>query len=586
MKIRVPYLIQDPRISAEKGLANPIEQCTFDSEPFCLDGPVTRRVAVLDFDPVTGVLSPGIRYVAAARKHGHGTYELADERDFAARDFLLVNVFTTVLATLAMYEEKDALGREVEWAFGAPQLLVVPRAGEMANAFYHRESHSLQFFHFPAAQGGPGGTTVFTGLSQDIVAHETAHAILDGIAPDLYQCLTPQSLAIHEAVADLTALLLALRSRRLRSHLLEHTGGSISGPNAYSELAEQFGFNRDHTGRARHLRALWNERNLNPADETLDELNRRNQATRAEPHLLSEVLSGALYRVFAHLHATYRARHAEKKGMSEFSASGWALYVAGEHFKRLVLRALDYLPPGEVSFADYGRAILAADQAAYPRLSAGRKKLVEEFVRRHIVADAAELDVKTKFLAAEVADLDLEILAASDWAAYDFANRVRPFLGIPEGVHFRVRARLRATKNHGSPKKPRYVDELIFKVSWDRQEDNPGDLPLPALRQITVGTTLVVDCKTRRVRALLRSQASLGPDAGGAADQQRQDRDAMLRHLVAQDRLSYGPPGDEDPQFASAARVEESGGLMRIRSSGRMLHIAAHDEPGEESDHG
>ena len=53
----------------------------------------------------------------------------------------------------------------------------------MGEAFYERESHSLQFFHFPSKSPTNALTTVYTSLSHDIVSHECGHAILDGIAP-------------------------------------------------------------------------------------------------------------------------------------------------------------------------------------------------------------------------------------------------------------------------------------------------------------------------------------------------------------------------------------------------------------------
>ena len=81
----------------------------------------------------------------------------------------------------------------------------------MENAYYERDSHSLQFFSFEV-----DGKTVHTSLSRDIVAHETAHALIDGIDPDLYDALDPQSLALHEGIADLTAMLLAFGSGPLR----------------------------------------------------------------------------------------------------------------------------------------------------------------------------------------------------------------------------------------------------------------------------------------------------------------------------------------------------------------------------------
>ena len=124
-----------------------------------------------------------------------------------------------------MYEDQGVLGREVRWAFDAPQLLIVPRAGLMENAYYERDSHSLQFFFFPSSQDEK--EMVYTSLARDIVAHETGHAILDGIAPHLWFAITPQSRALHEAIGDLTALLVSIESNKLRESVLKKTNGSI-----------------------------------------------------------------------------------------------------------------------------------------------------------------------------------------------------------------------------------------------------------------------------------------------------------------------------------------------------------------------
>ncbi len=564
MKIRVPYLVQDPHVTDGAG-AERVEYLLFERETFCLDGPVTRRVAVLDFDPVMGGLHEGCHFVPG-EGGGPGSFRLGDVTNVTKAEFLQVNAFATVLSTLYMFEEQDVLGRDVEWAFGRPQLFVVPRAGEWANAFYQRESGSIQLFYFDDAQG----SRIFTALSQDILAHETAHAVLDGIAPDLYNSITPQSLALHEAVADLTTLLVAIRSRTLREKLLRRTEGRLDGVHALSAVAEQFGTARA-LGRG-HLRSLWNECSLDPQDDV-------NHVSRTDPHGLSQVLSGALYRVFVALHDHYRRARAAEEGTSELSASGWALFVAREHFKRLVLRALDYLPPGEVSFCDYGRAILASDQASYPAESLGRNILVREFVRRRIVSDAAALQVRTDFEHPAVTDLDLEVIVASDWAAYDFAERNRELLGIPPDVRFRVRPRLRATKKYRGEETFETVTECIFKVSWDLEERNPDDLLLPPRRQITVGTTLAIDWTTRMIRVLLTSDAAGTGGAAAAvpADMQRQDRDALLRRLVIAHALGFGPDSDDQAAFGTAARAEVSGDLMRMRSTGRMLHVGAED---------
>ena len=543
MKARLPMMIDDPQTSKYAGLDD-FETFITHDEDFFLDGPVSRRVAVLDFDAQSGGILPGARFVDPGKRK-LGSYECPAEEGIYGRSFQQVNAFATVLRTMYMFEEPDALGRRLTWAFGAPQLLVVPRAGEEPNAFYERESHSLQLFYISKGEQ----PRVYACLSRDIIAHETAHAILDGIAPDLYNSLTPQSLALHEAIADLTALLMSFRSGKLRKAVLKTTNGSIADSSAFSMVAPEFGQARDPTGTARYLRSLLNNKTLDREDKSLDENGVPNRVNRFEPHALSEALSGALYTVMVKIHGALS---------TGFSASGKALFVGSERFKRMILRALDYLPPGEVSFGDYGRAIIAADQAAHPKDSQERQWIREEFVRRALVPDEAALEVETNFRHRALAKADLETLADSDWAAYRFADKNRELLGIPAGIPFRVRPRLDTTKLYYRTKgaKPEPIRELIFKVSWDQEEPNGTGSPFAEKRQITVGTTLAIDWETRTVRTRLTSQWH---------GEQKSDRDEMLRKLAAAGTL-------EDEH--SGLRVESSNGVIRVRATARMLHIA------------
>jgi hypothetical protein len=544
VKARLPMMLDDPQTSKYAGLDD-FETFITHDEDFFLDGPVSRRVAVLDFDAANGAVVPGARFVDPGKRK-FGSYDCPAEEGIYGRSFQQVNAFATVLRTMYMYEEADALGRRLTWAFGAPQLLVVPRAGEMPNAFYERESHSLQLFYISKGDK----PTVYSCLSRDIIAHETAHAILDGIAPDLYNSLTPQSLALHEAIADLTALLMSFRSSKLRQAVLKATNGSIADSSAFSTVAPEFGQARDATGAARYLRSLLNDKTLDREDKSLDENGVPNRVIRYEPHSLSEALSGALYTVMVKIHGSLA---------TDYSASGKALFVGGERFKRMILRALDYLPPGEVSFGDYGRAILAADQAAHPKDGQERQWICDELVRRHLVEDKADLEVETNVRYKPLVKVDLQTLADSDWAAYQFADKNREFLGIPAGLPFRVRPRLDTTKLYYRTKgaDPEPIRELIFKVSWDQEEPNGTGSPFAGKRQITIGTTLGIDWETRTVRARLTSQWK---------GEQPADRDGMLRKLAAAGALK------EDGR--SGLRVESSSGLMRVRNTARMLHVA------------
>src|SRR5688572_24020020 len=144
MKVRLPVMVDDRLVSQYKGM--PETENVELEEEFFLAGPISRRVALLDFDEKDGVLRAGVPFLRPSGNRKLGTYDLGPTLNTNSREFNAVSVFGTILKTISLVEGPDCLGRPITWAFNAPQLLVVPRAGSWENAFYERDSHSLQFF--------------------------------------------------------------------------------------------------------------------------------------------------------------------------------------------------------------------------------------------------------------------------------------------------------------------------------------------------------------------------------------------------------------------------------------------------------
>ncbi len=536
MKIRLPYMIQDQLTADVKGL-DPIQSFIWSSETYqhedFLDGPVCSRVAILDFDEADGSLHAPIDLDRAGAEAAYVV-----NQDPSDRSFQSVSAFATVLKTLNLYESPDVLGRRIRWAFDGPQLLVVPRAGTWKNAYYERGSHSLQFFSFP---GGDRSSMIHTSLSHDIVSHEAGHAILDAIAPHLYDCMTPQSLGLHEAIGDLTALFGSLESRVLRGQLLDQTDGDIRGINAYTQVAEEFGM---YTGRDGALRSLWNDMTLAGADDPNDF------------HDLSQVLTGAVYRLLVDY---YDQEWLELSGggRPDFRKSGQALWQASQAMERFSLRGLDYLPPGEISFADYGRAVIAADAVSNPDYPWFRERFAE------ILAPRLDVPASSLAFTEPPGDLfggpvELDGLRTSDWHAYHFAENHRRELHVPDAVPIQVEPRLAVTKRAFRSGGRADYHETVLKVSWEEIERGTRD------RWVRFGTTAVFD-ESGNPAALVTSNPAVTGETHAA------ERDAFVELLLDRDLAST-----TDPTADVDATLDR--GALRIAGTGHRLH--ANQAPG------
>jgi hypothetical protein len=171
------------------------------------------------------------------------------------------------------------------------------------NAYYARNDYppedvkqGLSFFHDTVRDAATRRqTTVFSGESPDVVAHELGHAVLDSLKPALFELASIEAAAFHESFGDMSAILTALQLPSVRQAVLEETDGSLQRNSSVSRVAEQLGF----AIRQRNPAAVDRDSLRNAANSfvyvdplTLPSTGPATQLTRAA-HNFSRVFTGA-----------------------------------------------------------------------------------------------------------------------------------------------------------------------------------------------------------------------------------------------------------------------------------------------------
>jgi hypothetical protein len=602
--VLLPVLVQDPSVAGEVSRVMSIIHPVVAKDPLGFtEGPTCRRVAIVDLDFHTGRFGTPARFSlgmksvyrdvagyqvriptrkgvrAAPWSRTDRPVRLSQLSSTRYNDaFLKVSVFGIVLRTIALVQDPVALGREIRWAFPGEQLLVVPRAGALDNAFYHRDSRSLQFYYGSLA--GKRGRAVFSALSQDIVAHETTHAIVDGIAPDLYNAVSPESLAIHEGLADFTAALVSMRNRELLDQAQDAQALEIQGSSRFTRIAEEFGRWR---GYGDALRDVCNNKTLDP-----DEPDPARRVDASSPHSVSEVLSGMLFDVFRNEFSVLPTIPALSEWLheqGERESMRWRTGYAVSRLLSLIYKGLDWLPPGEASFGELVRAMVTADEIYLPREQTARGMLLREARRRHVLPD--QTDARIEATAGRHGNM-FELLRLSAQSRRDFVERHREALRIGPRTPVQVRCRLRDVyeplltpkRQQGESFSLRPVlsrrdrlgraKHLVVKLGWWCKEPNDIGAAWGRARRYKAGATVVFD-RDGQVRAVLRA---------GADPRQTEQRSDHLKRLLLADNTRNGPvrlgPDGLPLQPALDARVR--GGTLSVSGAFQALHVVGDDE--------
>jgi hypothetical protein len=250
--------------------------------------------------------------------------------------FDAVHTFAVVRQVLTMYERFRS-PTPVPWQWNAggntTPLSVYPHAGVTQNAYYSRSQKALRFFYFDT--NAPPGHTVYTCRSFDIVAHETGHAILDGLKPGWLSIgAPPQTGGLHESFGDLTAIFLTLAQLDQCEAIVAQTKANLHAKNFLSDMAEEFGL---ALGRPNGLRNADNDLKLGQVG--------------TEVHAISQVFTGGVFDVLADIFAF--TRKPAKRDDAD------VLYEVGQYVCGLVFRALAAAPNTNAIYADVVNKMLA-----------------------------------------------------------------------------------------------------------------------------------------------------------------------------------------------------------------------------------
>ena len=286
-------------------------------------GPVGEYVEVIDVDPASRRA-----YAPVDLNHQHLLPQDGLPPSEAVPQFHQQMCYAVVMRTIEYFEQ--ALGRVALWSPHwfqdkdghwhheyVQRLRVYPHGLRAENAFYSPDRKALLLGYFTATEGRGVPHGMFGALSHDIIAHETTHALLDGLHRRFREPTNPDVLAFHEAFADIVALFQHFTLRGALLGTIRQMGGDLSQENLLAKLetllaklAVQFG--QAMSGNYGALRDAIGTFDAGSSTWKPAPPERTNYDRYKETHALGSVLVSAVFAAFL---AIYKARVAELIGL-------------------------------------------------------------------------------------------------------------------------------------------------------------------------------------------------------------------------------------------------------------------------------
>lgn len=513
-------------------------------------GPTGKKIAVIDYDAGGKCYYPPINLEDRLLLANHGLDPSEGDPRFHQQ-----MVYAIASRTIHMFEV--ALGRDIHWRradrFGDSTqkenhmrkqddihvLKLYPHAMQQANAYYSPQAHGILFGYFKADKTQQGrnlpGQLVFTCLSQDIIAHEVTHAVIDGIRTYFTEPTNPDVLAFHEGFADLCALFSHFSQYDSLIDTIGRTGGLLYQTDL-NPISSQTGKGQSRTGEEQKPQFTGQISAMNPLVQLAIQFGQASGSKYglrsalgtppnsddyhkklSDPHFRGSILVAAVFDAFFTVymvHADVLFRIYRAGGSSERNddlpaplaqlLAGYASQTAISFFQ-LCARAIDYCPPVDITFGDFLRALITVSKDIDPVDDSGvRDALMEAFRVRGIFSETASFYSEDAL--AWSAESDLPPVRGLVFGSpngltsaeknhngdvlRDWANKNRAALGLDPKLPLTVPSfhPVFRTKDNG-----RLRVEMVVEVIQSRQADFDPAVPEAGSFPFRGGVTLIIE---------------------------------------------------------------------------------------------
>ncbi len=265
-------------------------------------------------------------FTVSPGKDGHFV-EQTDGNPYSEDELDAIHTYATTRMVINLFG--NLIEKQIQWSWwkdgeGDP-LLIKIRSNDI-HARYIKDQKCIELDNY-----GPQDSLIHNCRCVDLIAHETAHAILDRLMPHL-NAGNVETKGIGEAFCDLAAIFMVLSQKDLCAYAIEETKGDLMQSSILSLYGVGHG---DEQNQFKEIRNAIN--------------NTTYKSDSWSPYDYSQVLIGMLYEI---LIALFEENRASTKNDVE------NLYQSGQHWMQAIVHTFRHCPVPNTDIADYGQQLI------------------------------------------------------------------------------------------------------------------------------------------------------------------------------------------------------------------------------------